>query len=297
MGLGMREETLMSVNGTSEAGAPDTIVLIHGLWMTPRSWEHWVEYYSNRGFTVHAPAFPGFEVEVEALRADPSPIEVLSVAKTVDHLANYLTSFERQPILIGHSFGGTLVQLLLDRGFGAAGVAINSAPPEGVKVTPPSQIKSIFPILRKPGHRDGLAPFTHEQFHYAFTNTMTEEESEKVYERYYIPAPARIVWTGVLANFQPGPQEAYVNFKNDDRAPLLFISGGEDHIMPAAVNKSNANHYRKSTAITDYHEFPGRSHFTAGEPGWEAVADYALDWAVEHAIGVRSTEMVAVASE
>jgi len=281
----------MSINGTSEAMAPDTIMLIHGLWMTPRSWEHWVEYYSKQGFNVLAPAFPGFEVEVEALRADPTPIEVLSVAKTVDHLANILAPFERQPILIGHSFGGTLVQLLLDRGFGAAGVAINSAPPEGVKVTPPSQIKSIFPILRHPGSREGLAPFTHEQFHYAFTNTFSEEESLQIYERYYIPAPARIVWTGVLANFQPGPQEAFVNFKNDDRAPLLFISGGEDHIMPPAVNKSNANHYRKSKAITDYHEFPGRSHFTAGEPGWESVADYALNWAVDHAIEAQSARI------
>jgi len=281
----------MSVNGVSHMQEPETIVLIHGLWMTPRSWEDWAAYYGKRGYNVVTPPFPGFEVEVESLRADPAPIESLSVAKTVDHLALILSQFDRQPILIGHSFGGTLVQLLLDRGFGSVGVAINSAPPEGVKVTPPSQIKSIFPILRKPGNRDGLAPFTHEQFHYAFTNTMSEEDSLKVYERYYIPAPARIVWTGVLANFTPGHQEAYVNFRNDDRAPLLFIAGSEDHIMPPAVNKSNANHYRESKAITDYYEFEGRSHFTCGEPGWEAVADYALDWAVKHA---RSSEVARV---
>ena len=287
----------MPANGMPESSAPDTIVLIHGLWMTPRSWEHWVEYYSKRGFKVIAPGYPGFEVEVEALRADPAPIADLSVTKTVEHLESVLASCERQPILIGHSYGGTLVQLLLDRGYGAAGVAINSAPPEGVKVTPPSQIKSIFPILRHPGNRNGLAPFTPEQFHYAFTNTMSEEESAEVYERYYIPAPARIVWTGVLANFQPGPQEAYVNFKNDDRAPLLFISGGADHIMPASVNESNANHYKKSQAVTDYHEFPGRSHFTAGEPGWEAVADYALDWALVHATGARQAATAVAASD
>ena len=262
---------------------PNTVVLIHGLWMTPRSWEHWIERYESSGYRVLAPAYPGLEVEVEALRADPSPIEALSVPATVEHLEKVVGELDSPPIIMGHSFGGVLTQILLDHGFGAAGVAIDSVPAEGVKVVPPSQIKASFPVLKNPANRHRAVGFTPEQFHYAFTNTLSEEESAQVYERYHVAAPGGWVWGGVLANFTPGHQDTWVNFENDDRAPLLFVAGGEDHIMPPSVNKSNVKHYEKSSALTEYKEFPGRSHFTVGQEGWEEVADHALTWAVEHA--------------
>ena len=266
---------------TSEA--PDTIVLIHGLWMTPRSWEEWVTYYEGKGYRVLTPGYPGFEIEVEALRENPSVIADLTVPQVVAHLAGVINELDRPPIVMGHSFGGTLTQLLLDRGCGAVGVVINSAPTEGVRVNPLSQIKSLFPILKNPANRHRAVGFTHDEFQYAFTNTLDEDESRKVYDRYHIPAPGNWVWAyGLIANFKPGHQETWVNYRNDGRAPLLFIAGGEDHIMPASVNRSNAKHYRSDT-ITEVHEFPGRSHWTCGEPGWEDVADYALDWAVAHA--------------
>ncbi|HEX2325263.1 MAG TPA: alpha/beta hydrolase [Chloroflexota bacterium] len=263
--------------------APDTIVLIHGLWMTPRSWEKWVERYSARGYRVLAPAYPGLEVEVEALRADPGPIEALTVPAVVEHYEGLVRGLERPPILMGHSFGGVLVQILLDHGLGAAGVAIDSVPAEGILVVPVSQIRASFPVLRNPANRHRAVPFTPEQFHYAFTNTLSAEESLAVYERYHVPAPGGFVWGGVLANFTPGHQDTYVDFANDDRAPLLFIAGGEDNIMPPSVNQATAKHYRRSKAVTDYQEFPGRSHYTVGQDGWEEVADYALDWAVKQA--------------
>src|SRR5262245_63308488 len=115
---------------------PDTIVLIHGFWVTQRSWEKWITRFESRGFRVIAPAYPGFEVEVEALNEDPTPIEQLTVTGVVEHLEKVVTGLDKPPILIGHSAGGTFVQLLLDRGHGAVGVAINSAPTEGVRVTP-----------------------------------------------------------------------------------------------------------------------------------------------------------------
>jgi pimeloyl-ACP methyl ester carboxylesterase len=104
----------------------------------------------------------------------------------------------------------------------------------------------------------------------------------EAYERYYVPASGRLVWSGPLANFTPGHQDTYVNFRNEDRAPLLFIAGGEDNLMPPAVNQSNVKHYRHAKSITDYKEFEGRSHYTVGQEGWEEVADYALEWAQEH---------------
>lgn len=269
----------MSTNQES----PDTILLIHGLWMTPRSWEKWAKRYESRGYRVFTPAYPGFEVEVEALRADPSPIERVTVPETIEFLEGMVKGLERPPILMGHSFGGALVQILLDHGFGAAGVAIDSVPTEGVLTLPLSQIKATFPILNNPANRHRAVGFTAEQFHYAFTNTLSDEESAEVYERHHIPAPGSWVWGGVLANFTPGHQATWVDYDNDDRSPLLFIAGGADHIMPAAVNKANVKKYEKSKAITAYQEFPGRSHFTVGQDGWEEVADYALRWATENA--------------
>jgi pimeloyl-ACP methyl ester carboxylesterase len=269
----------------STDSSPDTIVLVHGLWMTPRSWEEWDPYYESKGYRVLTPGYPGFEVEVEALRENPSVIASLTVPQVVAHLAEVITELDTPPIIVGHSFGGTLTQLLLDRGCGAAGVAINSAPTEGVRVNPPSQIRSLFPILKNPANRHRAVGFTPEEFHYAFTNTLSEDESAKVYDRYHIGAPGNWVWAyGLIANFKPGHQETWVNYRNDSRAPLLFIAGGEDHIMPPSVQRSNARHY-KSNTITEYHEFPGRSHWTCGEEGWEMVADYALEWAVAHATG------------
>jgi pimeloyl-ACP methyl ester carboxylesterase len=249
--------------------------------MTPRSWEHWKERYERRGYEVITPAYPGFEVEVEALREDPSPIADLTVPDTIAHLESVIGGLDRPPFLMGHSYGGLLTQMLLDRGLGAAGVAIDSAPPEGVRKVPLAQFKALFPAFENPANRHRAVPFTVKHFHYAFTNTLTEQESREVYERYHIAAPGRFIWDGFLSNVEPGHQDTWVNFKNDERAPLLFIAGGVDHVMPAAVNRSNFEHY-KSAAHTDYKEFEGRSHFTVGQPGWEAVADYALNWCNEH---------------
>jgi pimeloyl-ACP methyl ester carboxylesterase len=275
-------------NNTPDPGALDTIVLIHGLWVTPRSWEHWIERYEGKGYRVLTPAYPGFEVEVEALNEDPSPIEALTIPAVVEHLESIVGELENPPIIMGHSFGGTFTQILLDHGYGAAGVVIDSAPAEGVRVTPVSQIRSLFPILWNPANRHNAVGFTKEQFHYAFANTLSREESDEVHERYHIPAPGSFVWDPVLANFTPGHQDSYVNFRNEDRAPLLFIAGGEDNLMPPAVNQSNAKHYRHTKSITDYKEFPERSHYTVGQDGWEEVADYALEWAEEHATPART---------
>ena len=270
---------------SNAVNAPDTVVLIHGLWMTPRSWEQWVPYYEGKGYNVLTPTYPGFEIEVEALRDDPSVIASLTVPTVVAHLANVITELEQPPIIMGHSFGGTLTQLLLDRGCGAAGVVINSAPTEGVRVSPLSQIKSLFPALKSPANRRKAVGFTPDEFHYAFTNTLSDEESREVYDRYHIAAPGNWIWAyGLIANLKPGHQETWVNYKNPNRAPLLFIAGSEDHIMPPSVNRSNAKHYKGGT-ITEYHEFDGRDHWTCGADGWEAVADYALEWAAARAIG------------
>jgi pimeloyl-ACP methyl ester carboxylesterase len=270
---------------STAASTPDTIVLIHGFWVTPRSWEHWITHYEARGYRVLAPAYPGFEVEVEALNADPAPIEAVTVPQIIERLETVVGELDSPPILIGHSAGGVFTQVLLDHGFGAAGVAINSAPTEGVAVVPLSQVKATFPVLKNPANRHRAVGFTHEQWHYAFTNTLSEEESRALYVRYHIPASGSIFWGSALANIHPGHDDNYVDYGNDDRAPLLFISGSEDHLMPPKIQRSNAKHY-KSATLTEVKEFEG-PHLLPAAPGWEEVADYALAWAVDHA-GQRS---------
>jgi alpha-beta hydrolase superfamily lysophospholipase len=264
--------------------APDTIVLIHGFWVTPRSWEHWIEHYESRGFQVLAPAYPGLEAEVAALNADPSPIEALTVPAIIAKLESVVGQLARPPILMGHSAGGAFMQILLDHGFGAAGVAINSAPTEGVPVVPFSQVKATFPVLRNPANHHRAVGYTPKQWRYVFTNTFTEDESRALYERYHIPASGRILWDASLANLLPGHQDTWVNYHNDDRAPLLFISGGADHLMPPRIQQSNARHY-KSDTITEVREYPGYAHLLPAQRGWESIADYALDWALRHAGG------------
>jgi len=183
---------------------------------------------------------------------------------------------------MGHSFGGLFTQILVDRGLGSAGVAIDSAPAKGVLGLPFSTLKVSLPFTINPFNLNKVGALSEGQFHYAFGNLLSEEESKKAYERYAVPGPDHVLFQASVANFNPRSATA-VNFHNDDRPPLLMIAGGKDHIVPASTTKANFNLYKKSKALTDYKEFPERSHFTLGQPGWEEVADYALNWAVEHA--------------
>jgi pimeloyl-ACP methyl ester carboxylesterase len=259
---------------------PDTIVLIHGLWLTPRSWERWVDRYTSRGYRVLAPAWPGMEVEVEALNADPSPIAQLTVDRIVEHYEDIVLGLERPPIIMGHSFGGTFTQILLDRGLGAAGVGVASATVKGVRDLPLSTIKVAAPAL-SPFKKDQPVPLTAKEFHYAFANTLTQAESDAIYHRYHVPAAGMVLREYAFANFHRDAPTA-VDFRREARAPLLLIGFGEDHVMPPKVVGHTEEKYDELASITEYREFPGRPHFPAA-PGWEEVADHALTWAEAHA--------------
>lgn len=221
-------------------------------------------------------------MEVEALRADPQIIVDLTVPKIIEGYESVISALDTPPVIIGHSAGGAFTQILLDHGYGAVGVAMNSAPTEGVRVVPPSQVRSTFPVLKSPGNRHRAVGLDLDQWRYAFTNTFPEDEVVATYERYHIPANGGILWGSVLANFQPGHQDTWVDYKNDKRAPLLFVSGSEDHIMPPAVQRSNAKHY-KSATITEVKEYDGYAHLLPAQEGWQAIADEVLEWALAHA--------------
>jgi pimeloyl-ACP methyl ester carboxylesterase len=262
-----------------------TIVLIHGLWLTPRSWEGWIDRYQKAGYKVLAPSWPGLEGEVEAIRKDPSPLKGLKLKTVVDHYDRIIRKLDSQPILMGHSFGGLIVQMLVDRGLGAAAVLLDSAQPAGVPVLPFATIRATLPILGNPFSYNSTTSLTPKQFNFAFTNELNAVESKKVYDRYQIPAANQILWDAALALLNPNASSK-VNFRNANRAPILFIAGGNDHLAPVAINKANLRKYvQGSTATTDYREFPNRTHHTVGQKGWEEVADQAIQWAIQHARG------------
>lgn len=266
-----------------QQAAPDTIVLIHGLWMTPLSWEHWTERFKARGYKVLTPAWPGMDADIEQLRKDTSAIDDLGIEEIIDAYDSTIRALATPPIIMGHSFGGAFTEILLDRGLGAAGVAIDAAAVRGITKLPFSTLRSGFPILKSPLNRHRAVPLTFDEFHYSFTNTMDDKDARAAFERYAAPGPGRVLFEGAFANFNPRTA-LQLDFKNEVRAPLLLIAGGSDHVVPASIDKATSERFqRKSSALTDYKEFPGRSHFTIGQEGWEEVADYALDWAIEHA--------------
>lgn len=270
----------------ASAAGPDTIVLIHGLWLTALSWEHWAARYAARGYRVVARSWPGMEGDIDALRRDPSAVTGLGVTEIVDHYERIIRELARPPVIIGHSFGGLVTEILLDRGLGAAGVAIAPAPVKGIFTLPFAQLKSAFPALKNPFAQHRAVALTPEQFHYAFTNHLTEHESIPLYHRYAVPGPNHVLFQASLANFNPHAATT-VDVRNDDRAPLLLLGGGRDHTVPASVTEANYRLFAKSRAVTEYREYPDRTHWTVGQDGWEEVADYALDWAVQHAAPTR----------
>jgi pimeloyl-ACP methyl ester carboxylesterase len=272
----------------ADAGPP--IVLIHGMWMTPHSWEPWIDHYADRGYHAIAPGWPGIE-SPEQVRRDPSPLRGLGIKSVVDHYDEIIRGIDRPPIIIGHSFGGLFTQLLLDRGLGAAGVAMGTAPPKGVLVLSASTLRSGLPGLKNPLNRDGLAPLTEEQFQWRFTNTLSREQSDAIYGEQYIPVTNRAFFEAAYAALSRSSPAA-VDFRNPARAPLLLIAGEQDHISPPSLSRTILKLQSRAPSATDLKEYAGRTHFMAGMDGWEEIADYALNWALEHArdAGRQATE-------
>lgn len=255
-----------------------TIVLVHGLWVTPRSWEKFISYYEARGYRVLAPAWPGIKGEVEDMRHDPSSFNGIGIEEVMAHYTKIIQALPEKPIIMGHSYGGLITQLLIDRGLGVAGVAIDSVPARGIKILPWSTIEALTPALANPLNHGRTYLFPFARWWRVFANSLTETEARAAYARYAIPAPGRAIFQAALSNLTPG-SPATINFRNANRAPLLFIGGENDVIMPAALNRKNFRKYRNSPAVTEYKEFAGRSHFIIGEKGWEEVAGYAVEWA------------------
>ena len=262
-----------------------TIVLINGLWMTALGWENWVKHYADKGYGVIAANWPGMDGDIEQLRRDPSTFSSLGLSDVVDHYEQIIRELESPPIIIGYGVGGLVTQILLDRGWGAAGVAIASAPVKGIARLPLSILKLAFSVVGK-SLSNKAGSLTAQQFHRAFANSLTETESLDAFKRYTVPAPNRVLLQTAFANFTSN-SAATVNFRNDTRAPLLLVAGGKDRIVPRSIVKANFDLYRESKAETDYKKFPEQAHFTLLQE--TKIADYVLGWALYCSNGSKLT--------
>ncbi len=255
-----------------------SILFIHGMFMTSQCWDGWIKYYEAKGFKVVAPNWPGRGEPVKALRKKhPDPeLGKLTLAKVVEHYAQYIEKHREKPIIIGHSMGALVTQILINRGLGAAGVAINSAPPAGIFTTKWSFIKSNFPMINPFISKNKPHLISFEQFQFAFVNSLPLDEQKRIYEHYVVPE-SRLVPQGSLG------RAGRVDFRKA-HAPLLLTAGSLDNIIPTSLNQANYERYKDSSSVTDFKEFDGRTHFLIGQQGWEEIADYVTAWLKKQAI-------------
>ncbi len=247
-----------------------TIVFIHGLFMNPKSWDAWKLYFEARGYRTHAPAYPYHAGEPSVLRTNFDPLlGSLTLGLVVTQFSTFIDTLPEKPILIGHSMGGLVVQKLISEGKGALGICIDSAPPAGVVSLEWSFLKANFSTIN-PLKGDSVCLPTVEWFHYAFCNVMTMDETREAFNQFVVPESRNIPRSSTKS-------DGKIDFKKP-HAPLLFIAGEKDHIIPASLNKKNFEAYQDKNSKTDFHQFAGRSHYLCAQKNWEEVAAYTHDW-------------------
>jgi len=253
-----------------------TVMLIHGAWLTPLGWESFRKFIEDRGYQVVAPPWPYEDVPIEELRLSPDRrLRKLTVGKIVDHYDKLIRELPEAPIIIGHSYGGLVAQKLLDRGLGAAGVALDPAPVRGV-MPRPRALRSALPVFIAPFGWRRVLKQSFRTFRKTFAQTLPESRKRAVYDRYWAPTPGRLYYQGALA-IGTG-----IHPRNPDRPPLLLIAGEKDITITPSMVRATFRKQRHAPSLTAFKSFPGRSHFLFAEPGWEEIADYAIRWAGEH---------------
>ncbi|MGQ3015320.1 MAG: alpha/beta hydrolase [Flavobacteriales bacterium] len=257
--------------------ASKTVVFITGAFVSNKGWDNWKAYFEQNGYKTLAPAWPLKEGEPAELRqrhleGKDGKLAALGLTEVVDHYARIIENLPEKPILIGHSMGGLITQLLVQRGLAEAAVLIHSVAPQGVLTTKFSFFKATWGPLGFFSSAKKTFLMSFKQWQYAFTNGMDLETQKKTYEENVIPESRTTMRQGL-------GKAARVDFKKP-HAPLLFVAGSIDHIMPAALNLTNYKKYKKGNpgSVTDYKEFPSNNHFVLGLPDWQDTAQYIRSW-------------------
>ena len=242
------------------------------MYMSALCWEQWLDFFQGKGYRCIAPAWPGRDKPVEALResnADPQ-LGQLTLRRVIEHYAGIIQAMDEKPVLIGHSMGGLVVQLLLQRQAASAGVALDPAPPQGVLSLKWAFFKSNWPHINPFVSQSDPVRMTLERFQYTFVNGLPLDEQQAAFERYVVPESRRV------------PAEALTRVARMDfrlpHPPLLLVAGSNDHLIPASLVKTNLDRYKHSPSKTDFKEFAGRTHFIIGQANWQEVAGYIAAW-------------------
>ena len=258
-------------------GTKTPVLFIHGLWLHASSWQPWQELFAEAGYEPSAPGWPGDADTVEATRANPDAVANHGIDEVTNHYAKIIDGLPAKPVIIGHSFGGLIAEKLLGMDYGVAAIGIDAAQIKGVLQLPLSQLRGTLSIFANPANRHKAVSLTAKQFRYSFGNTLSEEESNALHERWTIPSPARPLFEAATAAFSPHSPDN-VDTANEDRGPLLLTMGGRHHTVPAAITKSTLKQYRDSAAVTDLVEFADRGHSLTIDSGWREVAEACLGW-------------------
>ena len=221
------------------------------------------------------PGWPDDPQTVEEAKADPDVFARKSVGQVAGYVDGIIRQLERKPVVIGHSFGGLLTEILAGRGLAAASVAISPAPFRGVLPLPVSALRAASPVLKNPANYNRAVPLTYDQFRYAFANAVSEDEAKQLYESCSGPAPGKPLFQAATANLNPWT-EVKVDRENADRGPMLIIAGTDDHTVPPAIAKASFDKEKKNPGVTEYVEMDGRGHALTIDSGWRKVADAAL---------------------
>jgi pimeloyl-ACP methyl ester carboxylesterase len=253
------------------------VMMIHGAWLSSDSWGNFAEHFRSRGYDVAAPEWPRKHGDVAELREHADEVAGLGVNEIVDYYESQIRALPEPPLLVGHSYGGLFVELLLDRGLGRAGVAMSPAPPKGILVLPFSTLKAAAPALAHPSRWHGLVQLTLEEFTYGFVNTFSPEDATAAYEKYAVPETGQIFYDAGFASFHLHPPTE-VHFRLGDRAPLLIVGAEKDHTVPASLSYKQYEKYERSPAHTDYLEYAGRPHLMMVAEGWEDIATGIERW-------------------
>lgn len=249
-----------------------TIVFITGAFVGANCWDEWKTYFEDKGYKTMAPPWPHKDSSPEELRNRQPDAGIASIrlAGLTSYFENIIKQLPEKPILIGHSIGGLITQILMQRNIAAAGVAIHSVPPLGVFTFKWSFFKASWGPLGFFTSTKKSFLMSFKQWQYAFTNTMTCDEQTEAYYNFAVPESKLLVRDGLT-------KAAKVDFKKP-HDPLLIVSGSKDNFIPASLNYSNYKKYKNNNSITGYKEFPGRNHFVLGQPTWKEDAGYIADW-------------------
>ncbi|TMR06909.1 alpha/beta hydrolase [Actinomadura soli] len=253
------------------------VVLIHGLWLLPSSWANWVAFFKQAGYAPLTPDWPDDPETVEAARANPGVLAKKSLKQIADHTTEIVNALDKRPVLIGHSTGGLLAEMLAGQGLSAATVAIDPGIFRGVLPLPASVLKVAGPFLVNPLTRDRAITLTFDQFAYGWANALDDREARKLYDNFHVAGSGLALMQMGNANLNPWT-EAKVNTKSPNRGPLLIIDGEKDHTVPWAIAHAAYKRQKRNPAVTEIVKMPNRGHSLTIDHAWQEVAETALDF-------------------